>query len=158
MGTHKHYGQLDPPTAVGCVAWRNTTQTINSATDTALLLNSEAFDTHGFHSTTTNTSRLTIPTGMGGLYLVSGAIRFANNPNGGRVASIRLNGGIFISQVPLLNAGDIATGVPTQAMTQLAAGDYVELFAWHSVGAALSTDVGAGTSLFTWLGLTRLGI
>lgn len=31
----------------------------------------EAWDTDGFHSTTTNTGRITIPTGLGGYYLIN---------------------------------------------------------------------------------------
>jgi hypothetical protein len=58
-------------TAVGVTAFTSSAQNTTSGTATVINLNSEAFDTDSMHSTATNTSRLTIPTGKGGYYLVN---------------------------------------------------------------------------------------
>jgi hypothetical protein len=58
-------------TAVGVTAFTSTAQNTTSGTATVINLNSEAFDTDSMHSTSVNTSRLTIPTGKGGYYLVN---------------------------------------------------------------------------------------
>ena len=58
-------------TAVGVTAFTSTAQNTTSGTATVINLNSEAFDTDSMHSTSSNTSRLTIPTGKGGYWLVN---------------------------------------------------------------------------------------
>jgi hypothetical protein len=53
---------------VGAYAYRTTDLTIAAATDTIVTLPLEDFDTDAFHSTSTNTGRITIPTGKAGKY------------------------------------------------------------------------------------------
>jgi gliding motility-associated-like protein len=68
----------------------------NSAT--AVLWNTEEWDTNGFHSTVTNTSRITIPTGAGGYYLINASVQNqgTNASNIYRQVILRKNGtGIF---------------------------------------------------------------
>ena len=49
------------PSFNGARVWNSTTQNISTATATAITWNSESYDTNSYHSTSTNTSRLTIP-------------------------------------------------------------------------------------------------
>lgn len=58
-------------TACGATAFTSSTQNTTQNVYTIINLNSEAFDTDGLHSTATNTSRLTIPTGKGGYWLIN---------------------------------------------------------------------------------------
>ena len=58
-------------TAVGATAFTSSTQNTTQNVYTVINLNSEAFDTDSLHSNATNTSRLTIPTGKGGYWLVN---------------------------------------------------------------------------------------
>lgn len=53
------------------LAYRNADLTITSLSYNTITFDAEAYDTHGMHSTVTNTSRLTIPTGWGGYYLLT---------------------------------------------------------------------------------------
>ena len=54
---------------VGCSLYRTgTSQSYASNTNVIVTFNNEDYDTDGFHSNTTNTSRITIPTGKGGKY------------------------------------------------------------------------------------------
>jgi hypothetical protein len=72
----------------GCRVYNSANQSIPNDADTALTFDSERFDTNAFHSTATNTSRITIP----GMYLVFGGIEFAASATGLRYLYFRLNG------------------------------------------------------------------
>jgi outer membrane protein assembly factor BamB len=99
---------------------------------------SEQFDTNGFHSTTTNTSRITIPTGLGGYYLVSGNLRFATNGTGSRVLMLRKNGSDLLTITEYAGtASATATGRGT-LIWNFAAGDYLEILAYQSSGGNLT--------------------
>lgn len=56
---------------IGCEARRTTTQSIPDITGTDILFDAEDFDSDSYHSTSSNTNRITIPTGLGGIYAVS---------------------------------------------------------------------------------------
>jgi hypothetical protein len=56
-------------TFVGALASTRATQTLSNNTMTAIALATEIYDTDNFHSTSTNNSRFTIPSGKGGTYL-----------------------------------------------------------------------------------------
>jgi len=109
---------------VGAKAYNSTTQAINSTT-AALTFDSDEFDTDGFHDTGANTSRMTIPPGMAGLYLVTAAA-FASN-SAMSDAWLRLNGTTRIrSNVPYASGGGGGSPFGT-AILSLVAGDYVEM-------------------------------
>jgi hypothetical protein len=57
---------------VGCLAYAsNVTVSVTGGTLTVIPMANEEFDTDGFHSTSTNTGRITIPSGKGGKYLLT---------------------------------------------------------------------------------------
>jgi hypothetical protein len=56
----------------GCLLYKTTTTTITNASNTTLAFDGEVYDTDGFHSTSSNTSRITIPSGKGGYYAFYG--------------------------------------------------------------------------------------
>lgn len=62
--------ELGAPTFHGCKVWRSGTQTVNDATVTALEFDEEDYDTNGYHDVGSNPSRMTIPAGLGGKYLI----------------------------------------------------------------------------------------
>jgi hypothetical protein len=96
-----------------------------------LTFNTERFDTDAMHSTSTNTGRLTVPTGGDGLYLIGGNLEL--DSGGGTGSSdkgirILLNGTTPIA----VNFNEmISTGVDTviaiSTVYALTAKDYVEL-------------------------------
>jgi len=65
---------------VGAYAYRTSDLTIGAATDTIITLPSEDFDTDGFHSTSTNTGRITIPAGKAGKYAFNGYAFLSTSP------------------------------------------------------------------------------
>lgn len=123
---------------VGASAFNNGTQSVPNNTDTALTLDSEDFDTDGFHSTGSNTSRMTIPAGLGGKYLLTGRTRFAANATGFRQLYFYKNGATTLADT----LAPITTGTNHDAevtfIVSLAAGDYVELYAVQNSGGSLN--------------------
>ena len=48
-----------------CLAYKSASQSVTGGVDTLLLWGAEAADTHGFHSTASNTGNFTVPSGQG---------------------------------------------------------------------------------------------
>lgn len=117
----------------------------------ALTFNSERVDVGSMHDTSSNTGRITIPSGGGGLYLIGGCIEFAANATGLRGAQIRLNGStvIVIQEAPSIGAGS-AHPIAVTTAYQLAAGDYLELMGKQSSGGNLNMLATANYSPEFW--------
>ncbi|MDW8072272.1 MAG: hypothetical protein RMK79_12485 [Anaerolineae bacterium] len=120
----------------GARVYHNANIALNSATITILPFNSERFDNDNIHDTTTNTSRLTCQTP--GVYLITGCVRFAANATGQRQIHILLNGSTIIALTRANAAASGETDLTITTIYSLAAGNYVELAAWHNSGAALN--------------------
>lgn len=122
--------------SIGVSLYHSTTQSVNSSTDTKLEFNTEHFDTHGFHSTVSNTTRITIPSGLAGKYLIGGSVIWDGNTTGTRFLGIRKNG----AAIPGANAKGQP---PTPGLVQnthifidLAVNDYIELNVWQDSGGS----------------------
>jgi hypothetical protein len=140
---------------VGVSLVKSAAQSINNATDTAITWNTEDYDTDGFHSTVSNTDRITIPTGKGGYYLVSAKLSFAANATGVRSCTIKKNGTTNIIGADLNNQGGSASAVLNfERVISCVATDYFTLQAYQTSGGALNTDNAAGYTYFT---MTYLG-
>jgi hypothetical protein len=133
-------------THLGVAAYHNAAQSINNATDTSIALNSERRDDSGFHDTSTNNSRLTVPTGMAGWYSISGNLAYASNATGLRQSAILLNGATYIvvNLQPAINGAQTIVSLTTEYY--LNAGDYVELRAYQTSGGALNVDTAGNYS------------
>lgn len=134
-------------TFVGAGCFTTSGQTINNATQTAITWNSEEFDTDGFHSTSTNTSRMTIPTGKAGKYLITAQYQQDSGSTAGnqRLISIRKNGSGIRQSDPLIKAyGTYAI----TAVTDAAVGDYFEIFAYQDSGGSMLLGTGVLTQNF----------
>lgn len=64
----------------GARVWHNTTQNLTSGSETALVFNSENFDDGGWHDTSSNTGRLTVPSGVTRV-AVGIQVRTTNSPD-----------------------------------------------------------------------------
>lgn len=107
-----------------------------------VLFNSELRDDAGFHSTSSNTGRLTVPAGMGGWYGIAGHINYPANPTSTSRLDIRKNGTTAIAS---MGAGPDAGGrrISVSAFAYLAAGDYVELVLTNSALDTIDFDAEA---------------
>ena len=109
---------------VGCSVYdSNATQSIATGTDTIVTFNSEFFDTDGFHSTSSNTGRITIPSGKGGKYLFIASAFFVNLASG-KEARFYKNGNQLLSY-GWTSASGVA-GSSIAAILDLVATDYIE--------------------------------
>ena len=125
-------------TAAGVRVYPSANVSIPNATYTALAFNTETFDTDNYHSTSTNTSRLTIPTGKGGMYRVSWGITLDSSALGSlRIVAIRKNGSTTISpnQYAFPSASQPAIFYGSD-LFQLVATDYIDLLVYQDTGSA----------------------
>lgn len=123
-------------------------QSISNAAWNTQLFDTDQDDALGFHDTAANTSRLTVPAGRAGLYLLAANVQFATNATGARFVRLLLNG---TNQVAIFNSpavGGFATRALVVALRRLVAGDYLEVQVYQDSGAALDTaahaEAGAG--------------
>ena len=133
---------------VGCGVKKTSDQSINNSTATVISWDSENIDTNTMHDNSTNNTRITVPTGKGGYYLLTGGIAFNSNGTGNRVVRAYKNGSDlrWLAGVAAANAGNF-TIVSFNQVFNLSAGDYIELYAFQSSGGALSvmSDPEAGS-------------
>ncbi len=128
-------------TPPNCRAYNNAVLSVNSATVTALALNTENFKSDsGMHSTSSNTSRL-IAT-IASKYEFKANIAWATSSAAGTVreALLRINGTTQFGAS--LQPPSTAYNVTNVAVADyaLAAGDYVELCAYQDSGGAMNVN------------------
>lgn len=109
-----------------CLAVRTSGATFS--TGDPITFPAEEFDTHSLHDTTTNTSRITVPAGWAGIWLITASSIVAGN-------RIRINGSTI--------AAEGAYGAT--ALVSLAVGDYAEV----TVTTAASSVTGQMSAI--WL-------
>jgi hypothetical protein len=126
-------------TFAGASVYNSALQTIANNTYTALTFNTEQFDTNAFHSTSSNTSRFTIPAGYAGKYLINGQVLADNNATGTRSFYFYKNGAGFLYTTNV-QGSTIEPSLTASYIADLAVGDYVELFYWQNSGASRTVD------------------
>jgi hypothetical protein len=130
-------------------AVRTAVQSLANNTHTALAFTAaDAWDTDSFHSTSTNNTRITVPTGLGGIYHITGAAAFGPGASAIRNVRIMLNGVTQIAVIQQTQGDDF--GVTLSVMYKLAAGNYVELTGYQNSGAAVNIT---GTLSAHWVSL-----
>lgn len=131
---------------IGCRVYNSSAIATNPSA--ALTFDSERFDSDGFHSTSVNPSRITIPAGLGGKYTVSAAIEWAPNSTGYRQIGFRVNGTTYIGIDiwPAVTGGGETRQVITSPPWDFVAGDYVEVIAAQTSGGSLNVTAGAAYS------------
>jgi hypothetical protein len=131
------------PSFVGVSCTGTGTQSISNGTFTAIAWNTEEFDTDGFHSTSTNTSRITIPSGKAGKYLFTSHTFFDSiSGTGRRFVRFYKNGsstGIDFTETPPSSSAYV--GISNTVILNLAVNDYVEAFAYQSSGVTITLDL-----------------
>jgi hypothetical protein len=125
------------PTFVGVRATATTNQTLSNATSVTINFNNETIDSDGFHDNSTNNSRLTVPTGKGGKYLVSGTMIFQGNASGIRIIQIAKNGTVYGETYAL--GYNSSQSMNAQMILDASAGDYFTLKLYQNTGGNLDT-------------------
>jgi len=147
------WGAAPTPTFVGCSLYKSGNQAVANGTSTAITFDLELFDTNGFHDNSTNNSRITIPSGYAGKYLITGVIQWASSSTGIRVNDFKLNGSTFLGYSYM-----DANGYQSCAVTMvqdLVVGDYIEMIGYQNSGGSLG--VGGGGRGESYFAITYLG-
>ena len=140
------------PAFVGCSLYNSATISLSNATITTLTWNTEKFDTDSFHSTSSNTSRITIPSGKAGKYKVLFNGMYSGNSTGQRQAVIAKNGTII--EKFFQSAVNEPTSGNGNTILDLTVGDYLEVQVYQSAGTTLSFDI---TDTFGFFQVQYLG-
>jgi hypothetical protein len=131
-----------------------TAQSLSNATYTAIVYQTEDYDTDTFHSTSSNTSRFTIPAGKSGKYLFTVVVNFATDNAGDRRLAIYKNGSAVLYAVGITSTNNSDTRIGTSVVYNLVATDYIEIFAFQNSGTSINLRGGAIENQFT---ITYLG-
>ena len=127
----------DSNRAVGAQAYNNAGTSIANNSETKIPLASENFDTDAFHDPATNNTRLTVPTGSAGYYLIHALVVYTYSATGSRTAAI------FINNVKM-GEGAVSSSVSSSPFftfpAYLAEGDYVEMATYQDSGVALALN------------------
>jgi hypothetical protein len=136
---------------VGASVYASASLTIPNNTYTLVTFNTEHFDTDAFHSTSTNTGRMTIPSGKDGKY----AFTFSANSTsltGKLVTRLYKNGSG--GKLTVVSVGGTDANYLFQAIESAVAGDYFEIYV--SQNAGISRDIEGG-STYNWFQVQYLG-
>jgi hypothetical protein len=127
-----------------CRLTHSAAQSTTSGTPLALAFDTETVDSGGMHSTSSNTSRITVPSGGSGMYLLGANIEFAANATGVRDLNIRLNNSTIIGSARATSAsGTTPTRLTVTTIYPLNVGDYVEAVVNQTSGGNLNLNSAA---------------
>jgi len=140
------------PTWIGVQLFVDAAATISNTTSTNVAFTYAGNDPYSFHSTTVNNSRLTVPAGKAGYYLINASALWDNtSATGYREMTINING----TQAMTIQKQGVATyQTPIQAtfLRALSVGDYVQMQVYQNSGS------GQVLHAFSYLGLQLLGV
>jgi len=136
------------PSFVGCRAYATADQSMSNGATVTFTLDAENYDTDGFHSNTTNNSRITIPTGKSGYYHITAIATYQNGgTTGQRDLYIQKNG-----TTPLANVVDAKyanfLGMSISDIQYLSAGDYIEMLGYQDSGTTTATFAQGSRRMF----------
>ena len=123
----------EPPS---CRVYHSTTQNLSASTFTALNANSELWDSASMHSTSSQTSRITV--GTAGKYLFTATVEFEANATNTRYARWLVSGSTTypFGAVPAMTGVGVRLSGAT--VLSLSAGAYVEVQAWQNSGSTIT--------------------
>ena len=143
-------------TFVGCVINKNgSNQDITTGTATDVTFEGESLDTDGFHSTSSNTERITIPSGKGGKYFIWAQISWEGGTANSYQLFFRKNNTTTLYE-GVFNGG---SGIPMNAVgtfvADLAAADYITVRVSQNSGS--TKTIRGGQTYYTTAGVIYLG-
>lgn len=117
-----------------CSLYKSVSQSLANGAPTAITWDAEREDVPGWHSTSTNPSRLTVTSA--GWYRVGVALVWSANSTGQRYVGLRLNGTINLASMRYQAMGESGVVVPWEG--RLAANDYIEVIGYQTSGDVLN--------------------
>jgi hypothetical protein len=134
-------------TFVGAKVYGTTNQSVAHNTVTTITWANEEFDTDAIHSTSSNTDRLTIPSGKTGYWEVTASFGYGTNSTGIRQVRLSKNGN-FISNEQVEATSSFGNIMGYSNILYLTAGDYLTLEAYQNSSSTLDIIKSADTSYF----------
>jgi hypothetical protein len=138
----------------GASVYNSSTQSHSSGADLTPAFNSENFDTDGYHDNSTNNSRLTVPTGKTGYFIVNAWLGWSNNSSNHRVIQFIKNSAAQVSRLSVAAANGGDTYANLTDILYLTAGDYITLQLYQASGSTLTIQSGSDDIGFS---MTYLG-
>jgi hypothetical protein len=151
------WGAAPAASHIGVRVKGSSNQTIANTTFTILPFNQETYDTSNFHDTSTNNSRLTIPSGLSGYYYVYANLNWNGSTSGYRRQQIYKNGSTSAFEVDIAFSQDIWMNVHSSTTLYLSATDYLEMRVYQTSGGSRSIHMGETVGDLTHFGLAYLG-
>ena len=150
-GTDLDYTWTTPAsgsTFAGCRLFKSTGQTIADSTNTALTFDSETYDTNTYHDNSTNTSRITIPSGKAGYYLFVCKWSIGENATGYRQVELRKNGSA-VDRTSIRGTSSGQNFVTLSTVQSSAISDYFEFFVFQTSADNLGAESGTLQTVFS---------
>jgi hypothetical protein len=122
----------------GVVCTNSANTSVSNASQTTLTWDTDYIDVGGYHSTATNTGRITIPTGKGGYYSVSFQLRFDASATGRRIGYLYKNGTTELWSTQVNGTATNETVLDGTYIVSLAAADYIECRTYQNSGGAIN--------------------
>lgn len=126
----------------GCSLYKSTSQSVANDTTVTVTFDSEYFDTDGYHSTSTNNSRITIPAGKAGKFLLIAFTQWSANATGQRNLNLWKNG-TRVTEYPFQTTAAGTAGSLFSVVVDAAVSDYFEVTCYQNSG---STRTISGTT------------
>lgn len=139
-----------------CRVYNSIALSIPNATDTLLTFDSERFDlpvATPSHNPAVNAGRLTVASGNEGYFHLGCNVNFASNATGTRRLALWVNGtasGTRFAHIVNPAVSGAATVLSLTSYWPLAAGDYVEVYAYQDSGGALNAQATTAYSPEFW--------
>lgn len=115
------------PSYVGVLLTKTASQTYTANTETAAITyTTESWDTNSFHDNSTNTSRITIPSGYGGKYLIYTLFATDDGINTYMYSNVQVTGGTTFRIAEVKGLGGNNFTLQGVRIFNLSAGDYLE--------------------------------
>lgn len=129
--------------------YNSTDISLTTSTTTLFTFNSERQDTGSFHSTSSNTGRLTVTTA--GMYLIGFTGVFASNATGFREIWFQVNGATRIADLGMPAISGLSNRMSLVTLYQMAAADYVEVYGYQTSGGNLAMSALGNYSPEFWI-------
>ena len=127
-------------TFAGCSLSKSAAQSVSNATWTAISWDLENYDTDAFHDNSTNNTRITIPAGKAGKYLIASNLFNPSNSTGSRLIRFQKNGAdIYYGDWQRANSGHSTSTIGSQVLN-LAVADYIEVNLFQDSGGGLNVN------------------
>lgn len=123
---------------ISAKVYHNATQSISNNTTTAVVFNSEFFDTETMHSTVSDTSRITMTTAA--KYFLNATVCFDNTDTDGvRAGFLRINGTNYIDRQDIISVATMGIiCLKVSSLHSASANDYAEVLVYQNSGSALN--------------------